>query len=131
MVYSLKKFVCQFMLIGAVLVAKAENSIPLQKLQSIPDLTYEALHYMPSLLLTSSDDNRIDRLAKNKHELFLIKTQGKDSYIIIVDPNNTEGILWWKKKSRNVFALERWMQIIKNESVLNIEEINFFKKSGF
>ena len=112
-------------------MANTENSVSLQKLQSIPDLTYEAKRHLPSLLLTSPDDSRIDKLAEKTPQLFLVRTEGIEKFIVIVNPNSSQGILWWKKKSRLILLLDRWLQINKSGSTLDSEEAEFFKKCGF
>lgn len=96
----------------------------------IPDATYEVTKILPSVLLTSADDRRIDNLAEEKKDFFLVTIQNKDENLVaIINPASSEGILWWKKPSRLILTSERWLQIIKSESQLTDSELKFFSKS--
>ncbi len=107
-----------------------EKMILSEKLLLIPDATYEVTKNLPSLLLTSPDDGRIDKLALNKSEVFLVRIQHEaDNLVVLVDPKHFEGIFWWKKASRLVLTWDRWGQITKNESKLTDDEFKFiFRK---
>lgn len=107
-----------------------EKMILSEKLLLIPDATYEVTKNLPSLLLTSPDDGRIDKLALNKNEVFLVRIQHEaDNLVVLVDPKHFEGIFWWKKASRLVLTWDRWGQITKNESKLTDDEFKFiFRK---
>ncbi|MCK6597327.1 MAG: hypothetical protein L6Q37_03110 [Bdellovibrionaceae bacterium] len=111
-------------------MANEKNSDVSKKLLLLPDATYEVTKRLPSLLLTSPTDSRIDELAKEKKELFLVKIQNvEQNLVVIVDPNSSEGIFWWKKSSRLVLTIDRWTSLIKNETNLTESEISFFSKS--
>ncbi|MBL7544789.1 MAG: hypothetical protein JNL11_13310 [Bdellovibrionaceae bacterium] len=106
-----------------------EKLILSEKLLLIPDATFEVTKRLPSLLLTSPDDSRIDKLASEKSEVFLVRIQHKtDDLVVIVDPKSFEGILWWKTVSRLVLTWDRWVQITKNESKLTDDELSFISK---
>ncbi|NUM60493.1 MAG: hypothetical protein HUU56_17860 [Bdellovibrionaceae bacterium] len=114
----------------SVVMANEKNSDVSKKLLLLPDATYEVTKRLPSLLLTSPTDSRIDELAKEKKELFLVKIQNvEQNLVVIVDPNSSEGIFWWKKSSRLVLTIDRWTSLIKNETNLTESEISFFSKS--
>lgn len=126
----LKCFLILIFLVSVGMTNEKNSSDLSEKLLSIPDATYEVTKKLPSLLLTSPTDSRINELAKNKKELFLIKIQDVDkTLVVIVDPNSTEGMLWWKKSLQLILTLDRWTSLIKNETKLTEKEIIFFSKS--
>jgi hypothetical protein len=109
----------------------AKNSRFSQKLLSLPNLTHEVTKKLPSLLLTSADDSRIDKLAFERGDVFLIKIPSQneaEDIIVLVNPNSVEGILWWKKPTKLVLTIKRWNQLTEVDSKLTDDEKIFFSK---
>lgn len=117
--------------LSSSIMSHAKNSNFTQKLLTIPNLTHEVTKELPSILLTSAEDGRINTLAFARGDIFLIKISGQreaDDIIILVNPRSVEGILWWKKPTKLVLTSKRWSQLTEVDSKLTDDERIFFSK---
>ncbi len=110
-----------FILIISFGVAMGESTQSNELLKSIPDLSYEATKLLPSILL-SPEDSRIDQLARGKSTPFLVKSEGKISFVIILNPKHEIGYLWWKKPSRIKLTSKRWEELKAGANLVDHEK---------
>jgi hypothetical protein len=110
-------------------IATTENASLIKKVQSLPDLTAQITNYdMPSVLLTSPTDGRIDKFASSQNQAFIVRSQSSANFIAVVNPKISNGFLWWKKAVRLVFLKERWMKLENGTEELTPEETHFMQE---
>lgn len=100
-----------------------------RKVQALPDLSAEVtLHNMPSILLSSPDDRRIDTVADSRDSAFRVASEGTSARkIIVVDPKRKTGLLWWKKSQRIAIEADRLAQIAAGTAQFSEDERSFLR----
>ena len=109
-------------------MADIGHSDLIRKVQSLSDLTVQAtMNDMPSVLVSSHNDRRIDNLAASQNKAFVIRSEAPTPFIAIVNPNKKSGILWWKKATRLVSHGDRWSMTQNGRKTLSSEERLFIQ----
>jgi hypothetical protein len=86
-------------------------------IKTLPDLSYEVTaKNMPSVIIASPSDPRIDKLARTKTAPFTVKSETSESFLVVVNPKASTGYLWWKSFKRLVIQRER-LQALQNETI--------------
>lgn len=101
--------------------------------QSLPDATFRfTVGISPSLALprvSSPEDNRIDEYAaKTKSGFFLDILNDEIKEVVIVNPNKSAGLLWWKKYDRLILKRERLNNIISGKDEFTNKERAFIEQ---
>ena len=101
----------------------------IKKVQSLLDLTAQVtMHAMPSVLISSPYDRRIDKLSESQSQPFTVRSEVAAEFMVIVNPKKTTGIFFWKKPSRLILSADRWVKIESGNESLTSEERIFIQE---
>lgn len=110
------------------ILANSTDAELIKFIQTLPDYTSEVTaHDMPSVLISSPDDNRIDKLAQKKDQAFVVKAETSKIFVVIVNPKKSSGFWWWRSFDRLIFSEDRWPKLLNGEVDLTENEKKFLQ----